>query len=141
MRGSEVGRLRSLVNRYDSETVLSESGGAYSLPVGLFGISGDPDDPDACGAVVFLDDERSEIKRMWVAPEVRGKELATKLLACLENLSLQSGRTTIVLDTNRSLSEAITFYLRHGYIPIGRYNDNRHAHHWFEKTLAQKQNE
>ena len=86
---------------FDTAAALSDAADAYAPPRGLFVIGGDPDDPDACGAVSFLDYKRAEIKRMWVSPVARGKGLATKLLVYLEDLSLQAGRTTIVLDTNR----------------------------------------
>lgn len=78
---------------------------------------------------------------MWVSPVARGRGLATKLLVYLEDLSLQAGRTTIVLDTNRVLSEAVALYERRGYLPLERYNDNPHAHHWFGKTLVRVRGE
>lgn len=115
---------------------MSEAADAFAPPRGLFVVAGDPDHPDACGAVSFLDDERAEIKRMWVSPAARGKGLATALLAYLEDLSLQAGRGTVLLDTNRALTEAVALYRRRGYVPTERYNDNPHAHHWFRKTLA-----
>ena len=39
------------------------------------------------------------------------------------------------LDTNETLTEAIALYRTSGYREIPRYNDNPHAHHWFEKAL------
>lgn len=120
---------------FDTTAALSDATDAYTPPRGRFVLGGGPDNPDACGAVSFLDSERAEIKRMWVSPAARGKGLATRLLAYIEDLSLQAGRAVIVLDTNRVLSEAVALYERRGYLPIERYNDNPHAHHWFEKRL------
>ncbi len=126
---------------FDTAAAWADASDAYNLPRGLFVIGGHHDDPDACGAVSFLDDERAEIKRMWVSPAARGKGLATRLLAYLEALSLQAGRTLIVLDTNRALSEAIALYERRGYLRIEQYNENPYAHHWFQKVLVGRHGE
>jgi hypothetical protein len=40
------------------------------------------------------------------------------------------------LDTNRALTEAIAMYRRRGYVEVPRFNDERYAHHWFEKPLG-----
>jgi hypothetical protein len=42
----------------------------------------------------------------------------------------------VVLDTNETLTEAISMYERAGYRPIERYNDNPDAQHWFAKDLG-----
>ena len=106
------------------------------MPHGVFVIAGSEVGPLACAAAHFLDEERGEIKRMWVSPTARGQGLASRLLAHLEGLILDSGRRTVVLDTNRGLTEAVALYDRRGYQRIARYNDNPHAHHWFRKELA-----
>ena len=41
-----------------------------------------------------------------------------------------------MLDTNRTLTEAVALYARAGYTEIERYNDNPYAEAWFEKALA-----
>ncbi len=46
------------------------------------------------------------------------------------------GHTTVRLDTNGTLVEAIAMYERAGYRHIGRYNDNPYAQAWFEKELG-----
>jgi GNAT superfamily N-acetyltransferase len=77
----------------------------------------------------------TEIKRMWVAPAVRGLGLGRRLLAELERWARESGATAARLDTNRNLAEAISMYRSSGYAEIPRFNDERYAHHWFEKPL------
>ena len=42
------------------------------------------------------------------------------------------------LDTNRALTEAIAMYRRSGYVEVERFNEERYAHHWFEKALPQE---
>ena len=90
----------------------------------------------ACGAVRKLDEERAEIKRMWVSPTARGRGVARALLAELEDAARTLGSTFVRLDTAASLSEALGLYRSAGYVEIPAYNDNRYAAHWFEKRLA-----
>ncbi len=72
---------------------------------------------------------------MWVAPEARGIGLGRRLLAELERLAYERGARTIRLETNKNLSEAIELYRSSGYREIPPFNDERYAHHWFEKRL------
>lgn len=88
-----------------------------------------------CGGLKPFDASTGEIKRMWVTPEARGLGIARRLLEALEDQAKRSGMERIVLDTNRSLLEAQTMYLKAGYRHIERYNDNSYADFWFEKTL------
>lgn len=78
----------------------------------------------------------SEIKRLWVAPSVRGIGLGRRLLIALEGHAASSGAPVVRLDTNKALTEAIAMYRARGYHEIGPFNDNPYAHHWFEKRLA-----
>lgn len=91
--------------------------------------------PVGCGALKVLDSRTGEIKRMWIAPEVRGLGLSRRLLEALEAHALRSGLTRMRLDTNRVLLEAHALYRKAGYREIERYNDNPYAHLWFEKDL------
>ncbi len=88
-----------------------------------------------CGALQRLDDWTAEIKRMWVAPEMRGRGLARRLLGALEDEARALGFARVRLDTNRALGEAQALYRRAGYRDIPRYNDNPYADFWFEKEL------
>lgn len=93
------------------------------------------DRPVGCGMVHRLDGETAEIKRMWIAPEVRGLGLARRLLGDLEERARAMGVARIRLDTNATLGEAQALYSRSGYKPIPRYNDNPYAQLWFEKRI------
>ncbi|MBL8577091.1 MAG: MarR family transcriptional regulator [Mesorhizobium sp.] len=88
-----------------------------------------------CGALRRLDATAGEIKRMWVAPDVRGLGLSRRLLEALEAEARRAGMTRVVLDTNRSLAEAQALYRKAGYRETERYNDNSYADFWFEKDL------
>ena len=62
--------------------------------------------------------------------------LGKRLLAHLEDEARQAGRSTVILDTNGVLTEAIAMYTAAGYTARDRYNDNPYAQHWFTKRLA-----
>ncbi len=72
---------------------------------------------------------------MWVDPGVRGLGVGRRLLADLERAAGDAGATTVRLDTNRELTEAIAMYRASGYAEIEPYNAEPFAHHWFEKRL------
>lgn len=92
--------------------------------------------PVGCVALKVQSTEKGEIKRMWVAPSVRGKSVAQQLLEHIESLAYDAGIRTLQLDTHRNLVEARAFYKRNGYREIPAYNDNPYAHYWFEKHLV-----
>ena len=109
----------------------------YNPPRGRFFLAMAGDVVAACGGLVWIDDSVAEIKRMWVDPAARGRGLATRMLAFLEQTALASGRPVVRLDTNPVLLEAIAMYRKNGYLDIARYNDNPYAGLWFEKRLPQ----
>lgn len=88
-----------------------------------------------CGGLQRLSDDVAEIKRMWIHPDWRGLGLASRLLRRLETEAVSLGNEVVRLDTNRSLTTAISMYGSAGYDAIDRYNDNPNADHWFEKRF------
>jgi DNA-binding MarR family transcriptional regulator/GNAT superfamily N-acetyltransferase len=104
-------------------------------PTGLFLVAGLRGEPVGCGGLTLPAGAPAEIKRMWVAPAVRGLGLGRRLLSELERCAREAGATAARLDTNRNLAEAISMYRSSGYAEIPRFNDERYAHHWFEKPL------
>ena len=121
---------------FETGTALVDAETAYAPPRGLFVVSGRDEEPRSCGGVQFLDDDRAEIKRMWVAREARGQGLAGALLAHLEELILASGRHTALLDTNSTLAPAVGLYESRGYRRVPDYNGNADADVWFAKGLG-----
>lgn len=105
-------------------------------PAGLFLVARLRREPVGCGALRFRDPDWAEIKRMWVAPTVRGLGVGRRILTQLEKHARHRDAASVRLDTNRTLEEAIGLYRSAGYVEIDRYNDEHYAHHWFEKDLA-----
>jgi DNA-binding MarR family transcriptional regulator/GNAT superfamily N-acetyltransferase len=93
-------------------------------------------EPVGCGALRFGDDGVTEIKRMWLSPSVRGLGLGRRLLGELERYARAHGARLVRLDTNHVLVEAVALYRSAGYAQVPAFNDERHADHWFEKTLT-----
>lgn len=81
------------------------------------------------------DVECAELKRIWVAGEMRGLGLGRRLLSELERHAVLAGARIARLDTNRVLVEAIDMYRSSGYREIAPFTDHPYAHHWFEKEL------
>ena len=83
--------------------------------------------PIGCGAVRRLDAQTAEIKRMYVAPEFRGRGIARRLLAALEAESTALGISRLVLETGARQPEALALYERAGFARIpafGEYVDS-----------------
>jgi DNA-binding MarR family transcriptional regulator/GNAT superfamily N-acetyltransferase len=135
--------LAELAHRFDDgfDPALSISAADRELrpPAGLFLVATLHADPAGCGALKFHAGAPAEIKRMWVAPAVRGLGLGRRLLAELEARAAANGVRTLRLETNQTLAEAIALYRSAGYREVAPFNDEPYAHHWFEKTLAPRQ--
>jgi DNA-binding MarR family transcriptional regulator/GNAT superfamily N-acetyltransferase len=120
---------------FDPARTLPASDVELTPPAGLLLVATLHADPVGCGALRFHPGAPAEIKRMWVAPAVRGLGLGRRLLTELETRAVAAGVHTVRLETNRALSEAISLYRATGYREIAAFNDEPYAHHWFDKQL------
>jgi len=131
--------VEELSGRFDSgfDPALSISAADHEMtpPAGLFLVAMLHGEPAGCGALKFHPGAPAEIKRMWVAPAVRGLGLGRRLLAELEAHAAAHGVRVLRLETNRTLTEAISLYRAAGYREVPAFNDEPYAHHWFEKTI------
>jgi ribosomal protein S18 acetylase RimI-like enzyme len=73
---------------------------------------------------------------MWVAESARGLGIGRRVLTELEADAVRRGASTVRLETNRALVEAIAMYRSAGYFEVPAFNDEPFAHHWFEKQLV-----
>lgn len=119
------------------DPALSISAYAHELtpPAGLLLVARLRDEPVGCGALKFHENAIGELKRMWVAPQVRGLGLGRRLLLALEHEAREAGMTILHLETNHTLTEAIELYRHSGYREVEAFNDEPYAQHWFEKRL------
>jgi len=74
-----------------------------------------------CGAFRNYTGDAVEIKRMYVIPSYRRNNVASEILAALENSSRIKGFKEALLETGKNQPEAIAFYLKHGYAEIEKF--------------------
>ena len=120
---------------FDAGDSITADADSYRPPNGAFVLGRHGDEAMACGAVHRFAPDVAEIKRMWVSSDWRRVGLGRRVLEHLEHEGRSLGCTTVRLDTNSVLTEAIAMYRSAGYQPIERYNDNPFARCWFEKRL------
>lgn len=75
----------------------------------------------ACGAIKQFEKNSMEVKRMYTLPLYRGKGLASKLIAELENWARELGYAKCILETGKRQPEAIALYKKNGYQIISNY--------------------
>ena len=95
------------------------------------------DIPIGCGAIKGFDNTTMEIKRMYVSPEHRGKGIAVKILAELEQWTVDLGYEKCVLETGINQPEALALYQKNGFKRIPNYGQyaNVESSFCFEKVL------
>jgi GNAT superfamily N-acetyltransferase len=115
------------VRRYggDDATPIDISG--FAAPRGIFIVGYLDGTAMACGGWRSHDPGPqfaagdAEVKRMYVAPEARGRGLSRVLLVELERRALAAGRRRLVLETGILQPEAIGLYTSSGYSEIPRF--------------------
>ena len=75
----------------------------------------------ACGGYRPLAPTVAEIKRMFVAPEFRGRGFSKEILTTLERMAIENGYTTVWLETRPKQHAAIALYEQLGYERIPNY--------------------
>jgi ribosomal protein S18 acetylase RimI-like enzyme len=70
-----------------------------------------------------------------VAPAFRGRGLARRILAELEEIARRHGCRATRLDTSDYLTDALHLYRAAGYREVPAYNANLKANLWFERQL------
>ncbi|MFF4752557.1 GNAT family N-acetyltransferase [Streptomyces sp. NPDC002514] len=72
------------------------------------------------------EDGDAELKRMFVIEQMRGRGLARRILAALEEDARAAGRVRMVLETGTAQPEAIALYTSSGYEPCTKFGYYRH---------------
>jgi GNAT superfamily N-acetyltransferase len=83
----------------------------------------DGDTAVACGAIRDLGDGVAELKRMYVAPEARGRGLSRQVLDELERLATDRGFHRLVLETGVLQVQAMGLYMSAGYRSIPNFGE------------------
>lgn len=80
-----------------------------------------------CGGLVPFDDNKTELKRMFVRPAARGQGIARQMFKLLEVQARHLKAKSIYLETGPPQREAVAFYLSVGFEtcgPFGGYEDH-----------------
>ena len=131
--------VAELVERFDEgfdPGSMSTDAADLTPPQGAFLVARLDGEPVACGAVRAWSPGVAELKRMWVAPEVRGGGLGARMLGALEREAAALGLGTVRLETNLALIEAQAMYRAHGYEAIEPFSGDPYADLGFERELV-----
>lgn len=109
----------------------------FVAPRGAFVLLYEDDRLVAGGAFKPFDDDTVELKRIWTAPDARGRGLAGIVVAELEDEARRRGFGRVYLTTGPRQPEAVRLYRRAGYTPL--YDQTLPSDevgiHPFEKTI------
>jgi len=94
--------------------------------------------PIGCGAFKPFENNKVEIKRMFVKEEARGKKVASQILTALEAWALELGFKNYILETGIKQTAAVALYDKMGYQQIPNYGQYKGVTNsiCFEKTIA-----
>ena len=98
--------------------------GDYAPPRGLILLAMADERALGCVALRPLDAEICEMKRMFVAPEGRGRQLGRRLAEAVIDKARQFGYRQMRLDTLKSMTAARKLYRSLGFVPIAPYCHN-----------------
>ena len=123
------------------QKILEEMPELHARPKGMILIAKDGSGaPLGCGMSHALDDETSEIKRVFVNAAARGQGVARMICEDLLRQARQDGFSRVVLDTSKSLTAAQRLYDRLGFAQRGPYQpipqDVLPALLFYEKDLS-----
>ena len=92
-----------------------------------------------CGAIKVLDEERMEVKRMFVAETHRNQGIASILLRGLEAWIVELGYQKSILETGVRQQAAVRLYEKNAYQRIPNYGQykGQPSSICFEKQLIQ----
>ena len=117
------------VRRYGDTDVTPVVPAEFDPPRGLFAVAYD-EDGRAVGTGAWrareggetgLADGDAELKRMYTVPAARGRGLARRMLAFLEDEARRAGRLRMVLETGTEQPEALALYASAGYLPTVKF--------------------
>lgn len=110
------------IQNYDSE--LNNLEEKYGLPDGRLYLVKTDNQIAGCIGLRKIDNKRCEVKRLYIRPEFRGRQLAHKLLQKIIDDAKIIGYKSMLLDTLPFLEGAINLYHKFGFCETSCYNDS-----------------
>ncbi|MCI8328231.1 MAG: GNAT family N-acetyltransferase [Oscillibacter sp.] len=106
------------------EEELQNLEGKYGLPGGRLYLAYLDGDCAGCGALTRNSPQYAELKRLYVRPRFRGRQIGRRLVEQLLADATGAGYLGVRLDTFPFMESAIRLYECCGFTRIGAYNDN-----------------
>ncbi len=103
------------------EAELAGLPGRYAPPGGCLVLAMDGDNPAGCVGLRDLGVGTCEMKRLYVAPEYRGRGAGRLLVEEVIGRATRMGYRRMVLDTFPEMAGAIALYRSYGFVDAGRY--------------------
>lgn len=110
-----------ILERYPGEPINGVEPNEFRASGGYFVIGFWDAQAVGCGAFRPYDQTTVEIKRMFVAPEFRGRGIARAILSAVEREARRRGYGRTILETANRQPEAIALYRSCGYRDIEKY--------------------
>jgi ribosomal protein S18 acetylase RimI-like enzyme len=98
--------------------------GIYSPPKGCVLLAFQESKPAGCVALKAIDDEISEMKRLYVRKQFQGQGIGRALATAAIARAQSIGYKKIRLDTVPSMKAALQMYKSMGFYPISPYREN-----------------
>jgi GNAT superfamily N-acetyltransferase len=99
----------------------------FALPRGAFLVAYRQGRPLGCAGWRGRSGQVAELKRMYTDPAARGRGVARRVLAAVEESARAAGRTRMILECGDRQPEAIALYQACGYQPVPHFGFYRDA--------------
>ena len=110
------------IQNYDKELLHLEE--KYWFPDGRLYLAYEKGELAGCIGLRKMDSQNSEMKRLYVRPQFRGKHIGDQLIEKIIADAKEIGYSYMLLDTLPFLESAIYLYKKYGFYEIESYNDS-----------------
>ena len=110
------------IQNYDDELEHLEK--KYGLPYGRLYLAYYNDEVAGCIGLKKINGKKCEMKRLYVRPKFRGKQIGEKLIEKIIKDAKEIGYSFMLLDTLPFLKSAINLYKKYGFYEISSYNNS-----------------
>ena len=130
--------IENLKEEFNSQVWQNSKGlEEYFVDKNKFWLLKDKNNNQIAACVAFREEnQKAEMKRLFVKPAYRGKSLAKSLINFLERYAFALGFKELFADTHSNRNSSVELYKSLGYQEIPRYNENPVADIFLKKELS-----